>query len=245
MSKKALEAFGLNDKEAKVYLTLLSLGPASVRKLADKANINRGTTYDILRKLLESGLTNYFLRDKNKYFVAEDPERLLSLVEEKQQNLKLVKMEIEKVVPELKSIFNNASAKPTVRLYEGRSGVRLVLEDLLKTLTDIKANEYYMYSSADIRKFVYEAYPEFTVERIKNKVKVKVIAIGRGGKLCGLDKRKWLSKLFAAPSYIMLYAGKMAIVSLDKKKQLTTVLFEDQALYQTQKMLFEFIWSKL
>lgn len=245
MSKKALEKFGLNDKESKVYLALLSTGPVSVRKLADKVNINRGTTYDTLKQLMDLGLVNYFLREKNKFFMAEDPEKLLSLIEDKQQKLKVVQRDIEEKIPELRSIYNNASAKPTVRLYEGRGGVRLMLEDLLKNLSAAKDKEYYMYSSADIRKFVYQAYPEFTAERIKNKIKVKVIAIGRGGKLCGLDKRKWLSKLQTSPSYIMFYAGKMTIVSLDKKKRLTTVIFEDQALYQTQKMLFEAIWDKL
>ena len=52
-TEKALAMLGLSAKETAVYTALLSLGPASVRKVGETAGINRGTTYDALRILQE------------------------------------------------------------------------------------------------------------------------------------------------------------------------------------------------
>ncbi len=42
--------------------------------------------------------------------------------------------------------------------------------------------EYYVYSSADIRKYLYQDFPNFTEERKKRNIHVKIIALGEGGK---------------------------------------------------------------
>ncbi|MCK5266986.1 MAG: helix-turn-helix domain-containing protein, partial [Spirochaetes bacterium] len=69
MLEKSLRKFGLKDKEIKIYLTLLTLGPSSVRKIALEANINRGTGYDILKKLIEMGLVSHYEKKSYQYFV--------------------------------------------------------------------------------------------------------------------------------------------------------------------------------
>jgi hypothetical protein len=45
--------------------------------------------------------------------------------------------------------------------------------------------------------------------------------------------------------YQFIYAGKVAHLSLDKAMQPIGVVVEDDAIYQTQKLIFEFNWSKL
>ena len=49
--EKTLEQLGLTSKESRVYLTLLELGPTAIRNIAERAGINRGTTYESLKKL--------------------------------------------------------------------------------------------------------------------------------------------------------------------------------------------------
>ncbi len=53
-----LSELGLSAKETQVYLTLLRRGPSSVRHVAEAAQVNRGTTYDILKSLQEQGLVS-------------------------------------------------------------------------------------------------------------------------------------------------------------------------------------------
>jgi len=43
--EQQLQKIGLSDKEAKLYLALLSAGPVTAREVAHLAKINRSTTY--------------------------------------------------------------------------------------------------------------------------------------------------------------------------------------------------------
>ena len=58
MDLTIFKKLGLSDKETAVYLSLLEHGAVSVRELARAANLNRGTTYDILKKLQAEGLVS-------------------------------------------------------------------------------------------------------------------------------------------------------------------------------------------
>lgn len=241
--------FGLNDKEISVYLGLIYLGPAPVREVARKAGVNRGTTYDILKNLIDLGLVAYYKHsdheDKRQYFVAEPPQKILTAVENRKRNLDVLKENISKSLPELESLYEKSGAKPVVKYYEGNLGIRTILQDVLETVKKQAEKVYYAYSSADIRQYLYRAYSDYNKDRLKNKIAVKVIALGEGGEFAGLDERKWLSKVESAPTYVLIYAGKVAMVSLDALSHPVGVVIENQGLYETQKMIFEFNWSKI
>ena len=85
-----LKKFGLSDKEIAVYEALIELGPSPVRLIAQKSKVNRGTTYDILKSLLDTGLVTYFNKQTHQYFSAEPPEKLISALSDKQQQLEQV-----------------------------------------------------------------------------------------------------------------------------------------------------------
>ena len=245
MIERTLQKTGLNDKEIKIYLSCLKSGPSPVRRIAEDADINRGTTYDILRSLIKMGLVSYYHKDKKQYFIAEDPKKIKDILEQKKKQLETTKEEVDKIIPELRSIYNNAGAKPVVKFYEGYSGITLILQDVLNILEDKTEKEYYVYSSSAIKDYLYNVYPNFSKDRIKAKIKVKVISIGSGGETRGLDERKWLTKKESAPTYTLIYAGKVAMISVDSNSRPIGVIIEDNNIYQTQKMTFEFIWSKL
>ena len=50
---KALEKFGLSEKEAKVYLACLELGEDTASDISLKSNLPRTLIYDILEKLID------------------------------------------------------------------------------------------------------------------------------------------------------------------------------------------------
>jgi hypothetical protein len=166
-------------------------------------------------------------------------------VENKRSELERTREEIDKIIPELKSIYNKAGEKPVVKFYDGYAGIKIVLQDLLKSLLKTEEKEYYVYSSSTIKEYLYNVYPDFSEDRIKQGIAVKVISIGPGGETRGLDKRKWLTKKESAPTYTLIYAGKVAMISVDSSNKPIGVIVEDENIYQTQKMIFEFTWSKL
>ena len=72
----------------------------------------------------------------------------------------------EKIIPELRSIYNNAGTKPVVKFYEGYSGIKIVLQDVIESFEKIDNKEYYVYSSSAIKDYLYNVYPEFSDDRI-------------------------------------------------------------------------------
>ena len=250
-----LRQLGLGEKEISVYLALISTGPVPVRGLAQKAGVNRGTTYDILKALMDEGLVSYYKQynrsDKKQYFIAEPPQKLLEAVENKKRGLETLKLELKKSLPEIESLYEKSGAKPVAKYYEGSSGLRVILQDVLGSFPSpgdgegSRERSYYVYSSADIKEYLYKAYPDFNDDRIKAGIRNQVIAFEQGGELAGLDERKCLSKVHDAPTYMLIYNGKVAMISLSGSGQPVGVIMEDMGLYQTQKIIFEFVWSKL
>lgn len=245
MIEAVLKKYGLLEKEIKIYLAVLRLGPSSVRRLANESGVNRGTTYDILKKLTADGLVNYYAKGKRN-FIAEDPRKLADAIEERQEKLKRVKVSIEDILPELKSIYDNAENRPKVKYFEGKEGVKIVLQDILDTMEKYDANKYLVYSVSEVRKILVESFPEFTDKRIKANITVKVLAIGKGGKLCGLDERKWISKeATQAQTYTLIYRGRVAFISLQAESEPISVIIEDPGLFETQSLVFNHLWEKV
>ncbi|PIR97023.1 MAG: transcriptional regulator [Candidatus Doudnabacteria bacterium CG10_big_fil_rev_8_21_14_0_10_41_10] len=244
-----LRQFGLDEKQISVYLSLISLGPSPVRAISLKSNVNRGTTYDILKALIKDGLVSYYQQygkeSKKQYFVAEPPEKIVSAIEKRITDLGALKDSVKAKLPELESLYEKSGAKPVSKYYEGSLGLRIILQDVISTMGEQTEKDYFVYSSADIRNYLYKAYPNYTRDRIKNKISVKVIAFGRGGEEQGLDERRWISKEHGAPTYILIYGNKVAMISVAANKDPVGVIIEDRALYETQKMIFEFTWEKL
>ena len=53
--QEALRNFGLNDKEARVYVALLELGQTTAYAIAERSGLKRPTVYVILDDLRQKG----------------------------------------------------------------------------------------------------------------------------------------------------------------------------------------------
>lgn len=240
-----LKKLGFDEKDIRIYLILLSLGPSPVRKIAQASGINRGTTYDVLRHLIKQGLIAYYHKEKKQYFVAEDPEKLEHHLEGRMEEMRILKTKIQSIIPELQSLYNRGGGKPISRYYEGLMGVRSILQDLLATMAREKQKEYYLYSSVNLREFVHKSFPQFTRERIKRGIAVKVIALGEGGKEQALSERKWLTTADASPAYNLIYGSKTAHIALNGAENPIGVVVEDPNIARTQQIIFERLWATL
>jgi sugar-specific transcriptional regulator TrmB len=242
-----LKNYGLSDKEIAVYTALIELGPSPVRALSQKSKVNRGTTYDILRSLMDQGLVSYYNTDTHQYFTAESPEKLIAGLAEKRRELGYLQQEIADNLPELKSMFEREGGRPQVRLYEGLKGIRQILEDVLTTMSASDEKQYFVYSSLSLRDDVHEAMPDFSKKRVKLGIKVQTIALGKGGDTAGLDERKWLSSETreSRATYDLLYGGKVAHISLDDYGKPVGVVIDNQGVYETQTMVFQALWDKI
>lgn len=244
MNIELLKKLGFSDKAAKVYLALLRLGPSSVRSLAQACMLNRGTTYDALKWLQDQKVVNYYKKDTKQTFVAENPETLHSMVAARQQELAKVDTDLERAVPELQALYHKGGERPVAR-YFAQKDIAQILHDVLDTCERVGEKMYRVYSTQGIRDRLYEGFESFSDERVKRGITVEAIAIGDGGELRGLDERKWLKKKSDTPTYIIMYAGKTAYISLNAKDELVGVVIENDGVYQTQQTIFDALWEKL
>ncbi len=246
MNEELFELLGLTKREVTIYRALLSLGPSAIRTIAEKAGINRGTTYDDLKKMQRKGIVTYLPKGKRRLFTSREPEVLLQLAEERRHSLNSAIDQLKtKVVPELHHLmpdFNTAN----VSYYEGDSGIELVLRDILNTVSKQNPRSYSIFSSKPIRKHLYRPFPNFTAQRIQKGIEVKVIAIGDGGEDAELSERKWIKtegKVDAA--YIAVYPPKCAIISLASANYPTAVVIDSKEVAAAQKIIFDTLWGLL
>jgi HTH-type transcriptional regulator, sugar sensing transcriptional regulator len=246
MLQATLKKIGFSADELSVYFDLLGNSPTSVRALATRTGVGRGTVFNILKKFIGEGLASHYRRGGQKLFTADDPQVLSQVIKRRQQVLQEQQQELEQILPELRSYFTTGDQRPKIRYFEGTGEVSAMLRDVLETIGDLSKKEYYVYSTKGKRQIIYTDFPDFSEQRIKAGIKVKVIAIGRGGELRGLDERRWLSqKAIADSSYMVVYADKVSLVTLGAKGEPVGVIIEDRASAKTQKMIFEKLWQSL
>lgn len=248
--EKMLLKLGFSEKEVKVYLAILELGSATVIEIGKNASVNRGTTYDILESLIQKGLVSYFTKGKKRYFSAEDPTRIIHLLESKEENLqkeeKVIadqKKELENALPELMSIYSKSEEKPRVRFYEGKNGIFQIYQEL------INQKEVLYYGSVE---YTFNIFPDFnekiTKKQIANGVKIRDI-VYRSKKSLQLKKLyqfpnqqlRFLPRGMELKTNNIIFGNKVAMISY--RKNLHAVVIESEEITKTQKEFFNVLWQ--
>lgn len=103
-AQKIIEQLGFSTKEARVYLTALGLGECHISDIAEKVKLPRTSVQAIVDKLHKAGLMNFYVMRRYKYWVAEDPERLLHDLKQK-ENL------MEEALPRLSALKRSSRNK--------------------------------------------------------------------------------------------------------------------------------------
>jgi sugar-specific transcriptional regulator TrmB len=239
MLEKDLQEIGLQDKEAKVYLAALELGQSTVQKIAQKAEIKRPTTYFIIEGLMSRGLVSSFYQGKKQYFVAENPERLMEMLEKEKQEIGLRQERFKALLPQLASINNRHKDKPVVKYYEGKDGIMSMVEEYMKAS---RGQEAYLAYSRDVVDAVFkpEELEAINRHRLDNKIRTRAIYSWKKGDLPSdqdSDKVKVSDGAFPFSCDIAIYTDKVRIASL--KDRLVGVLIEDKEIAKTLQSIFK------
>ena len=245
--QKLLKELGFPDTDAETYWALLNLETVSVRKVAQQSGINRGTTYEAIKRLIAAGLVNTRRNGQREYFTAESPEKIYNLIRDRRKDLWQTQQKAQDLIPELLAKKARPQGRPLVRYYEDDEGVVAILKDVLQTCVQLDVPEYCVYSSRPLRQYIYRKFPEFTERRIREGIAVKVIAVGEGGEQAMASERKWLPEPseVAISSYTIIYGDKVASISISNDTTPYGVVVEDAGAAAMQRLLFERLWGVL
>ncbi|MBN2052230.1 helix-turn-helix domain-containing protein [Candidatus Woesearchaeota archaeon] len=238
MEYEELRRLGWSENEIRVYIGVLELGSAKVDAISKRMPLPRTTIYGILKSLLEKGTVSYVIKSGVKYFTAIDPRRLVSIQEEKIGALK-------RILPQLEIIKQTVGEKPTIELYEGKSGVKTIFEDMLKAKQAICG-----YGNTQLMSDLLEHYvPNYVNRRIDEKIFFRLITeLSDKSKLMrkedkkALRETKFIEKLKETTNATYIYGNKVAIITLLKKEPIG-ILIENEEVQKSQKVIFEILWD--
>ena len=135
--------------------------------------------------------------------------------------------------------------KPTVEIYEGKAGLKTILDDVIKT----KPKEILTLSSSKIFKTLMFYFPHWINRRVKAKIHAKILQqkVKTTKRLKKKDKQelrdiRFLPKDFTINTHIQIYGNKIAILTLRKDEPIG-VIIENKDIVDTQKSLFNVLWK--
>ncbi len=237
---KALEKFGLSEKQSKTYLACLELGESTANDISIKSNLPRTLVYDLLEKLIELGLVSYSVKDNKKYFLASDPKAFLSILSEKEKTIK-------EVLPQLETLNTIKGYKrPKIEVYEGLEGMKTMMNEIINS----GILEFFGYGSS---RSSYELIPGFMDEwhkkRIKKKIIMNVIYNNteetrrkvKDIKTLKYSKFKLMPIDLASPTATVIYKNKVVFQSWTKKP--FAVVIQDENMAKNYKEYFKALWK--
>jgi len=108
-----IERLGLTEKESKLYLTSLRIGPSSMQVLARKAGIDRGTAYHVAQTLAGKGLFTQVEGGKRPTFRATNPQELFKYVKERKETADRQYDAMQEMIDDLEALYEiGATAAP-------------------------------------------------------------------------------------------------------------------------------------
>jgi HTH-type transcriptional regulator, sugar sensing transcriptional regulator len=237
-----LEQLGLNEKEAKVYLANLELGPSPITAIADRAQIKRTTVYEIIKSLKAQKLVSMGVRGKKKLFVATEPGQIKKLLEKKTALL-------DEILPELKALSKTAKNRPTIQIFEGTEGLFSIYEDVINDKKDMSSFVAFSEAKEDFAQYFDEV---FIPARKKHNIFARVISPNTK---TSLNRKKTDSKalreiktidkkIYPFSIEVAIYGDKTAFISF-KENELFGVIIQSKEITKTMKFLFEFFWNNV
>ncbi len=247
---RSIEDLGLSQKEARVYVANLMLGPATVQKIADQADIKRVTTYVILESLASLGLVSQSNQGKKTYFAAEDPISLRRLLEKKEQQVAEQKTGFENILPELKKLKDLPADSPTVRFYEGAEGIKSIFSSFYASHVQEVDMVYGMSNLDQLHAF----YPEMAErlsnpERVKFKIPSRFIYTSERGPIYketdkqALRQSRWVSAdKYPMNGDINIIGDYVILLALTGNKPIG-ITIHSKELAKGMKVIFELAWQ--
>jgi sugar-specific transcriptional regulator TrmB len=208
-----LEDLGLSEAEAKVYLALLETGSTLAGPIIKKTALHRGTTYQILQRLIEKGLASFVIKSGKRYFEATNPNRFLEILKEKEEK-------IQQILPSLIQKRELAKEKQEVNVYSGYKGIKTACENMLEELKD--GEEYLDFGVSGLFREIMGPYWDLWQKK-KKKYKIKA--------KCIFDETLKEKN----PNLLKDYFGEAKFHSQEFKSLTDTMIYKDKVVL--------FIWT--
>lgn len=236
MNIEVLKQVGLTNTEIKVYLALTELGLSLASKTASKAGIDRAVTYHVIENLIKKGLVNYVIKENRKYFNTTEPEKILDLLKEKEEAVK-------ELIPELRKLRKPLEEKPIIEIYQGKEGLKTVLNDVL----DQRKNYFIIGYTGAALKLTKYWFPHWHKRRIKLKIKRFILfpyeMKGKEVTKYPLTEAKFLPQNYKTPVSTFIYGKDKVLIFLPIENDFTGIVIKSKEVWESYKNTFNILWN--
>jgi len=132
-----LEEYGLNDKEIKIYVTLVEKDELNAYSLAKITGIHRSTVYAVIERLSSKGFISEVLKGEKIFYSAVGVGQIISKIKEKESMLL-------SLIPEFENIREEGVSK--VRVFESRESQKQFNFNLFNQISKGTIKELYILS---------------------------------------------------------------------------------------------------
>lgn len=237
---KKLKLLGFEDNEARVYLSALELGPASMWAIHKKSFIKRTTCYQIFEKFIERGIGAKTEEEKHTVFSVVSPENLITSLEYKKNQFK-------ESLPMFDALMSQSPTKPKITVYKGLEGIRQVYYQGLEAPIN---GERLVLGSPKIWLDHKEENDQFITERVKNNIRLRMLFPDERENyvLLGDDKAELRQTRFLPAEYFnpnietSIYPDKVVYFAYSENEPFATVI-ESKTIAEAEKQKFELLWQ--
>lgn len=238
-----LQSIGLTDKESRVYVAALFLGPSSVQKIAEQAGINRPTAYDILDQLGNYGLMSQSIENKKSVYVAEGPDAIERWLDHEMTKIDDKKKELKALSSELVSTERASdSLAPIIRFFKAPDA--RIINGYLRRKAKSKSTIYSLTNIDDVLKVNPEVFTTNPTARLKKQIRTHLLYSYSNGEVPSdkklLRETKKLDKPIAAE--VNLYESAIDITTYDGNNS-TGIIIESEPVTKALRQLFELAWD--
>ena len=241
---KTLQQIGLKEKEAAVYLALLSLESSTAYQIAQHCDVKKPTVYVILEELLQKGLVLKIPHAKKALYAARDIGEFL---EEQKRKLRAV----EAIVPQLQAL--GGATGPSVYFFTGLRGIAEALEFKFDSMRGKTFHSFYgslMGGNPEVMK-IYNAWDKRAVasdmsfelimsEDAKNNYYKTVADLAKADPES--VQVRYLKDYLYPPNISVEVAENF--VRIDDEKNLQVTIIDDKCTADAFRSIFRIVWEK-
>src|SRR3989338_2556896 len=239
---QSLEILGLSERESRVYLALLHVGPTTSSKIIRRTGIAPSKIYDVLEKLIHRGLASFIIQNGKREFHAASPEKILDMVREKEDVAK-------EILPKLQQLFNKSNREIDAEIYKGKEGAKTLFEDVLK-----EGKEFLILgaSGKGITTLPYYL-PHFYKKAQERKIPTKILFVDNEENRIqakDLDKLKnaqirFLPKQIRNLMVVFIYSDRVVIIPIYENIEALplAILIKSKQSADSYRDYFNWIWS--
>ncbi|MCC7574094.1 ArsR family transcriptional regulator [Candidatus Woesearchaeota archaeon] len=232
--EEILTDIGMTNNETKTYLSLLELGSTTVTNISEKTKLHRTNVYDTLKKLTNKGIVSYMKQDNITFYEASDPNILIRIIKEKEENLK-------KIIPQLiltKKLAENTSEITLIK------GINSFIDKLFELLNHEEEILVLGMPEKAIKLLGARIFP-FHKTRIQKNIPLKQIYSKElEKKIKKINDEKTKTKICENQDFnVSTIICNKEILITEWTKEITTLRIQNESITNNYKAQFQVLWK--